>query len=87
MKRNHVPVRTCLVCRRKSPRRNLVRLGLDAQSGQIVVDVRATMKGRGAYVCPECLPDLRADRRMERAFKNRAKEIRVPDISGFKKII
>ncbi|MDR3553893.1 MAG: YlxR family protein [Syntrophobacteraceae bacterium] len=80
VKRGHIPVRTCLVCMRKRPKGELARLGLDAHSGRVVEDTRATMPGRGAYACRECLPRLRLDRRMQRAFRNRAKQVCVTDV-------
>lgn len=79
MKRGHIPVRTCLVCMRKRPKAELARLGLDAENGRILEDRRGKMTGRGGYACRECLPGLRLDRRIQRAFRNRAKEICVPE--------
>ncbi|MGC8491216.1 MAG: DUF448 domain-containing protein [Syntrophobacteraceae bacterium] len=66
------------MCKCKRPKAELARLGLDAQSGRIVEDPRAKCTGRGAYACRECLPGLRLDRRLQRAFRNKAKEINVP---------
>ncbi len=80
MKRGHIPVRTCLVCMRKRPKVELARIGLDVESGRILEDSRGKMKGRGAYACRECLPGLRLDRRMQRAFRNRAREICVLEV-------
>ena len=33
------------------------------------------MKGRGGYACLECLPGLRLNRRIQRAFRNGAKQL------------
>ncbi len=74
-KRGHIPVRTCLACMRKKPKGELVRLGLDPESGRVLTDPRGRMKGRGGYACRECLPDLRLHRRIQRAFRNRAKQL------------
>jgi predicted RNA-binding protein YlxR (DUF448 family) len=60
---------------RKKPKGELVRLGLDPESGDVLMDTGATMKGRGGYACMECLPDLRLNRRIQRAFRNRAKQL------------
>jgi predicted RNA-binding protein YlxR (DUF448 family) len=68
-------VRTCLACMRKRPKVELVRLGLDSQSGRVLLDPRARMKGRGGYACRECVPDLRLDKRIRRAFRNGAKQL------------
>lgn len=44
------PVRTCLGCRQRAPRSSLVRVV--ARSGEAVVDARASLPGRGAWVHP-----------------------------------
>ena len=74
-KSGQIPVRTCLACMRKKPKGELVRLGLDPESGRVLMDTKATMKGRGGYACRECLPDLRLNRRIQRAFRNGAKQL------------
>ncbi len=73
--RGHVPVRTCVVCGRKHPRSVLLRLALDREERHVVYDRRRCMPGRGAYVCRECLPRLRLDRRLRKAFRNEVKGI------------
>jgi len=78
-------VRTCLGCMRKRPKGELVRLGLDPESGRVLMDTGATMKGRGGYACRECLPDLRLNRRIQRAFRNAAKQLFVVQESPLKK--
>lgn len=45
-----VPWRTCVVCGSKNPKRDLVRLVRDAQ-GEVEIDLRGKMPGRGAYLC------------------------------------
>ena len=47
----HVPQRTCVVCRRIRPKRELVRV-VRTPSGSIEVDVTGKKAGRGAYLCP-----------------------------------
>lgn len=48
------PVRSCLVCRRRAPKRTLTRLAVVA--GVLSVDAGLRLGGRGAYVCsgPSC---------------------------------
>jgi uncharacterized protein len=48
----HVPTRTCLGCRQRRPKRDLVRL-LRGGDGVVAADVGGTGAGRGAYVCAE----------------------------------
>jgi predicted RNA-binding protein YlxR (DUF448 family) len=56
---------------RKRPKGDLIRLCLDPESGLVVADIAGRMKGRGGYACRECLPGLRVNRRIQRAFRNR----------------
>ena len=50
-----VPLRTCVVCRTKTTKRDLVRIVL-TPGGACVVDETGKQPGRGAYLChrPEC---------------------------------
>jgi len=45
----HVPERTCVVCRRKAGKRELVRLV--CSGGSIETDLRGKKPGRGVYLC------------------------------------
>ncbi|MFW2513600.1 YlxR family protein [Demequina sp. SO4-13] len=47
----HVPVRTCIGCRRKASRSVLVRLALE--DGRVVVDEHGSKQGRGAWLHPD----------------------------------
>jgi predicted RNA-binding protein YlxR (DUF448 family) len=46
----HVPERTCIVCRRKRPKWELVRIVRTPQ-GALEIDNRGKKAGRGAYLC------------------------------------
>ena len=51
IKPKHIPQRSCIVCRSKRDKRELVRL---VCSDNIVeVDLRGKKTGRGAYLCPK----------------------------------
>jgi predicted RNA-binding protein YlxR (DUF448 family) len=53
-----VPVRTCVGCRERCPRADLVRVVLSPEApGVLVVDEAARLPGRGAWVhsTPSCL--------------------------------
>lgn len=62
------PTRTCLGCRRRRPKRELVRLVRGADGN---VSVEAAGPGRGAYVCrdPECLERALKPGRLAHAFR------------------
>ncbi|WP_136192258.1 YlxR family protein [Actinomyces procaprae] len=74
----HVPERTCIGCRCKAPRAQLLRLAL-TDSGELTVDARALMPGRGAWIHPDpaCV-DL-AERR--RAFGRALRMRGSPDVA------
>lgn len=48
-RRKHVPLRTCVVCRDKTGKRQLVRVVQSSDGLQ--VDPGGKMNGRGAYLC------------------------------------
>ena len=64
----HAPTRTCLGCRQRRPKRDLVRLVRRAD-GLVVVD--ASGPGRGAYVCaePGCVERVLKAGRLGHAFR------------------
>ncbi len=53
-KRGHIPERTCIACRTKAPKWELIRFVV--KEGEIILDERAVMPGRGAYLCKSCFP-------------------------------
>ena len=67
---SHVPERTCIGCRAKAPRSQLLRLALTA-SGELAVDARALMPGRGAWIHadPACLDLAERRRALGRALR------------------
>lgn len=46
----HQPQRTCISCRRTDSKRELVRI-VRRPDGEIAIDPRGKMSGRGAYLC------------------------------------
>lgn len=68
--RKHVPLRTCIACREKRPKRELLRV-VCTPDGSVEIDVRGKRAGRGAYVCPraECLELAVQAQRLSRALK------------------
>jgi hypothetical protein len=51
-RKKHVPERTCIACRTRSGKRELVRVVRLAEEGAgVVVDETGKQKGRGAYLC------------------------------------
>jgi predicted RNA-binding protein YlxR (DUF448 family) len=68
MMTSHVPTRTCLGCRRRRPKRAMVRLVRRADGH---VDAGGAAEGRGAYVCAEvqCLERALKPGRLAHAFR------------------
>jgi len=74
----HTPTRTCLGCRRRRPKGEMVRLVRRAD-GRVRAD--RTAPGRGGYVCtePECLERGLKAGRLAHAFR-RPSEVRTESI-------
>jgi len=64
------PQRTCLGCRKVLDRGELLRYVLSPQ-GEVLVDYRARLPGRGAYTClsRNCLQEALRRRQFSRAFR------------------
>ena len=48
--RRHVPLRTCVICGSKAPKKELVRI-VAAPGGAVRLDPTGKESGRGTYVC------------------------------------
>jgi len=66
----HVPLRTCVACRRTDAKRGLFRLVRNAE-GRVAVDSIGKRAGRGAYLChdPACWEQALKRRGLERALR------------------
>ena len=64
-----IPLRQCLGCREMLPKKELIRV-VRSPEGDVSLDFKGKLPGRGAYVCPspECLARVRKSRALERAF-------------------
>ena len=64
------PERTCVGCRSKAPKRDLVRV-VRARDGDVVLDPSGSAPGRGAYVHRDggCLEAALLSRGFERALR------------------
>jgi len=68
--RKHVPLRTCIACQKKRPKRELVRV-VRRSEGAIEIDPKGKLSGRGAYLCPDwtCFEDALQQRKLARALQ------------------
>lgn len=64
-----IPLRQCLGCREHKPKKELIRV-VRSPEGEVSLDFKGKLPGRGAYVCPQaaCLAKARKSRALERAF-------------------
>ncbi|MBM4354436.1 MAG: YlxR family protein [Deltaproteobacteria bacterium] len=69
IRRSHVPLRTCIGCRARRPRQELVRLAL--HEGRVVADPGGRLGGRGAWLCPDpaCVDKAARRRAFERGWR------------------
>ena len=65
-----IPMRQCLGCREMKPKGELIRV-VRSPEGEISLDFRGKLPGRGAYVCPDpaCLKRAIKSKALERAFE------------------
>ncbi len=67
-----IPMRMCMGCRERRPKRELVRVVRRASDGVVTIDPTGRLAGRGAYLCadrPECLSKAVKTRALERALE------------------
>ena len=64
-----IPQRQCVGCREMKDKKALIRV-VRSPEGNISLDFKGKLPGRGAYVCldPACLKKARKSRALERAF-------------------
>ena len=60
--RRSIPIRTCVICGRKTEKRGLVRI-VASSEGQVELDPSGKMNGRGSYICGEGCADKKKLRR------------------------
>jgi len=50
MRNKHIPQRSCIVCRQKKDKKDLIRL-VCTNNGTVEMDLSGKKPGRGAYLC------------------------------------
>ena len=70
-----IPMRQCMGCRERKPKRELVRV-VRSPEGEVSVDLKGKAPGRGMYICPdpECLKKAVRARAIQRSL-----EVEVPE--------
>ena len=69
-RRKHVPLRSCIACREKLPKRELIRV-VRTPEGTLEIDPKGKSAGRGAYLCRkrECSEVALTPGRLSQALK------------------
>lgn len=75
LRRKHVPLRTCIICQQKRPKRDLIRI-VRTPEGVLALDGRGKLPGRGAYFCPEapCWEEALKPARLSRVLKQQVSD-------------
>ncbi len=70
-RQKHIPTRSCVACREKKTKRELIRLV--GKDGVVEIDPRGKKAGRGVYLCPfsECWEGGLKGNRLEYALRTR----------------
>lgn len=65
-----IPLRTCMGCNAKKPKKELIRIVKDKQNN-ISIDKTGKQDGRGAYICDDvkCLEKVIKTKRVERVLE------------------
>ena len=69
MKAKKIPVRMCVACREKKPKKEMLRV-VRPKEGDVFIDLTGKAAGRGAYVCndPACIRKLKKGRLLNKVF-------------------
>jgi hypothetical protein len=71
-KAKHIPIRQCIACRERRPKRELLRI-VTTEAGP-VLDPTGRKPGRGAYVCPD-RPECWTEKKLRRFAGAKATEL------------
>ena len=71
-RRKHVPLRSCIACRQKLPKRELIRI-VRTPEGTLEIDPKGKRAGRGAYFCRlwQCSETALQPGRLSQALKSK----------------
>lgn len=83
MKKKHVPRRMCVVCNRKAPKAELLKL-IASREGKILIDENNSITGKGIYICrrQECLKSFSEEKKFKRRYHNRLDKDTLEKIKG-----
>ena len=78
-----IPLRTCMGCNEKRPKKELIRI-VKQKDGNVEVDQTGKTEGRGAYICNniECLDKVIKTKRLERTLDVQISEETYKNLRG-----
>ncbi len=81
--KNSKETRTCIACRKKEYKYNLIRIVNSKENG-ITVDFKQNLEGRGAYICKkeECFDRMLKSKALVRALKTNIEQEKYKEIRG-----
>lgn len=81
-KMKKVPERKCMGCGEKRAKKELIRI-VRTPEGNILLDGKGKISGRGVYICPEksCLEKAKKAKRFERSLETEIPEEVYEDLS------
>ena len=71
-RRRHVPLRSCVGCRKKNSKREMLRVVADRNNG-VAFDAGGKLSGRGAYLCLTCATTVGGVRKKRLEYTLRAR--------------
>ena len=84
MTSKHVPQRSCVICRAKSNKNDLIRIVRSPQ-GEAVIDIAKKLPGRGVYICPDidCVEKAKKSNSLARALGINVNENFWPELEDY----
>ena len=75
IKKENGPLRMCVSCREHLEKTHFLRI-VKSTDGNIIIDIRGNMSGRGAYICKkqECIEKTVKQQKLNRAFKGKVSD-------------
>ncbi|HPU00704.1 MAG: YlxR family protein [Firmicutes bacterium] len=82
-KQRKIPMRICVGCREKKPKRELLRL-VRTPENEVKLDLSGKMSGRGAYICrqAECLKKALKGKRLEKNLEHPLSEELIAELAA-----
>lgn len=79
----NIPQRTCIGCREKKDKKDLIRIVKDKE-GNISIDKTGKANGRGAYICDDvtCLEKAIKSKSLQRTFETEITEELYENLRG-----